>query len=263
MPSSGSARTLPRVIPCLLLQGQGLVKTREFKDPVYVGDAINAVKIFNDKEVDELMLLDVAATKKGIPPNFELIKEIATEAFMPFSFGGGVRSMEQFENLIRHGAEKVCVNTVAFGRPDLVREASQAFGSQSVIVCIDVRKTLLGKYKVYAEAGASQASVDVIDHARRMEDAGAGEIIIQSIDRDGTMKGYDLSIIEQVSAAVGLPVVALGGAGALSDFEKAVEAGASAVAAGSMFVFHGKHRAVLITYPTRDQLRDAFFGAAV
>ncbi|MBV6457701.1 MAG: Imidazole glycerol phosphate synthase subunit HisF [Fimbriimonadaceae bacterium] len=261
MPSAGRSRQLPRVIPCLLLQGQGLTKTREFRDGVYVGDAINAVKIFNDKEVDELMLLDIAATKKGMPPDFELIKEIATEAFMPFSFGGGIRTMDQIENLIRHGAEKVCLNTVAHTDPRLVSEAAQAFGSQSVIVSIDVRKGLLAKHKVYAEGGTRSVGVDVLDHARRMEDAGAGEIVIQSIDRDGTMNGYDLALVQQVSAAVGIPVVALGGAGGLEDLAKAVQAGASAVAAGSMFVFHGKHRAVLITYPTRDQLRSAFFGA--
>ena len=248
-----------RVIPCLLLRNGGLVKTVKFADPKYVGDPINAVRIFNEKEVDELVFLDISATAAGRGPNLELIRDIATEAFMPFGYGGGVRTIEQVASLVAAGVEKVVLNTVASERPDFVREAARLVGSSSVVVSVDVKRSLLGKYEVVTCNGTRRTGLEPAEWSRRVEDLGAGEIFLTAVDRDGTQKGYDLSLLRQVTEAVTIPVIASGGAGRLADFRAAVsEAGASAVAAGSLFVFHGKHRAVLITYPDYRELEQVF-----
>jgi cyclase len=248
-----------RVIPCLLMRNQGLVKTIKFRDPKYVGDPINAVKIFNDKEVDELLLLDIAATVTGKAPKYEIIKDIAGECFMPLSYGGGIRSIDDIRKIFLVGVEKVVVNSYALERPQFVREASDIFGSQSIVVSMDVRKGLLGKYEVFRANGSKSTKLDPVQHAKRMANLGAGEIFVNSIDRDGTQKGYDLELIRRISTAVAVPVVACGGAGCLKDFKDAVlQSGASAVAAGSFFVFHGKHRAVLISYPEYAVLEELF-----
>lgn len=239
-----------RVIPCLLLRGHGLVKTRKFKDPVYVGDPVNAVRIFSEKEVDELVILDIDASREGREPDYELVAEIAGECFMPVAYGGGVRSLAQARKLIRAGIEKVVVNSAAVASQDFIREIAGVFGSQAVVGAIDAKKTLLGGHRVYVHSGTKDTGLKPEDHALALEQAGVGEIFLNSIDCDGQMAGFDLSLIKKVSAKVNVPVVACGGAGSVADLRQAlVEGGASAVSAGSMFVFHGKHRAVLINYP--------------
>ena len=247
-----------RVIPTLLLKNTGLIKGVKFKNHKYVGDPINAVKILNDKEVDEIIFLDVTATNSNKEPNYNLIEDIASQAFIPFGYGGGINTVEQVEKIFRLGVEKVILNTSAIKDLNLVRKASQMAGSQSIVISIDVKKNLLGKYKVYSNSGTKSTNLDPVKLAMLAEQAGAGEIMITSIDNEGTGKGYDLRLIKLVSSAVNIPVVASGGAGKISDFKLAVNAGASAVAAGSYFTFHGKHRAVLITYPEYQQLEALF-----
>ena len=247
-----------RVIPCLLLRGAGLVKTTRFKNPVYVGDPINAIKIFNTKEVDELVLLDITASRENRGPAFSTIEEVASECFMPLAYGGGIRSVEEARRILKLGVEKVVFNTTAWRDPAVLRDASREFGAQAVVASIDVRRKLFGRYDVCTEGATHSTGLDPVEYARRMEDAGAGEIFLTSIDRDGTMAGYELDLIARVAAAVGIPVIASGGARGVADFAAAVQEGhAAAVAAGAMFVFHGPHRAVLITYPSRDELERA------
>lgn len=252
---------LTRVIPCLLLHKGGLVKTVKFKNPRYVGDPIVAVKIFNDKEVDELVLLDISAGIENRPPNFERIAEIATEAFMPVAYGGAIRTAQDAEKLFKLGIEKVVINTAAAESPQIIRDISTVFGSQAVIVSIDVKKGgFFGKSDVYVRSGHKAIKRNPVDFAKEVEQLGAGEIMITSIDQEGSMAGYDLELTRSVSEAVQIPVIASGGAGSLDDFQKAVKVGkASAVSAGSFFVFHGRHRAVLINYPERVEL-EALFG---
>ena len=247
-----------RVIPCLLLSDDGLVKTEKFKSPKYVGDPINAVRIFNEKEVDELAFLDISATVGRRGPNFTLLRSIATEAFMPFGYGGGITALDEIRQLYALGVEKVILNTAAHENPQLVSEAARLAGSQSVVVSIDARRGLFGKYAVYTRAGTTNTKQDPVSAAKRAEEAGAGEILLTSIDRDGTRSGYDLELVRAVCTAVSIPVIASGGAGSLADFQAAAEHGASAGAAGSLFVFHGKHRAVLITYPRYAELESLF-----
>ena len=243
-----------RVIPCLLLCGRELVKTRRFARARYVGDALNTVRILNEKEVDELLVLDIDATPHGRPPDVGLIRDIAGECFMPLTYGGGVTALRQMEDLFAAGCEKIVLHQGALGRPALVEEAARAFGSQSVSAVINAKKNFFGGYSVTDARVRKADGQSPAERARRLEAAGAGEIVIQSVDRDGTLRGYDLELVRQVTEAVRVPVVALGGAGSVEDFKRAAEAGASAVAAGSFFVFHGKHQAVLVTYPSADEL---------
>ncbi|ODS41280.1 MAG: imidazole glycerol phosphate synthase subunit HisF [Candidatus Altiarchaeales archaeon WOR_SM1_79] len=248
-----------RVIPCLLIKDRGLVKTVKFKNPKYVGDPINAVRILNDKEVDELIFLDITATVENRKPQFELIEDIASECFMPFSYGGGIRSIEDAKMILKLGAEKIVVNTHALENPSFIVEAAERFGSQSVVVSFDVLKGLLGRYSIFSRSGTKNTNIDPIDFAKKVAELGAGELFVNSIDRDGVMKGYDIKIVRSVAEKVDIPVIACGGAGRLEDFREAVEEGkASAVAAGSMFVFHGPHRAVLINYPSQEDLKKTF-----
>lgn len=250
----------PRVIPCLLLRNTGLVKTVKFKDPTYLGDPRNIVKIFNDKDADELALLDITASAEQRGPKFELIQEIASECFMPMGYGGGITTVDQVKRLIGLGLEKVILNTAAVEHPRLIEEAAAFAGSQSVVVSIDVKRVgLFSRYEVFTCGGRRGTKLDPVQWAATAEKAGAGEILLNSIDRDGTMKGYDLDLIKQVAHAVTVPVVACGGASSVEDFVQAVRTGgASAVAAGSFFVFQGKHRAVLISFPAGQTLRQAF-----
>jgi cyclase len=244
-----------RVIPCLLLRDSGFVKTRAFKNPVYLGDCFNTVRLFSEKEVDELLILDIAATPAGRPPNFDLLQELAGECFMPVAYGGGIRSMEDMRRLLRAGFEKVALNTEAQRNPGVIEEAAREFGSQAVVVALDVRRKMFGRYEVFVNGGRQSTGVDPVTAARRAADLGAGEILLTSIDRDGSMEGYDIGLIRTVTEAIPVPLVACGGAGTLRDFRDAIrEGGASAVAAGSLFVFVGKHRAVLITYPSQADL---------
>jgi cyclase len=245
-----------RVIPVLLLRGDGLVKTVRFKDAKYVGDPINAVRLFNDLEVDELIFLDIDATAKGREPPFERIAEIAGEAFMPICYGGGVTSFDQARRLFKSGVEKIALTTALIDRPELVREIADTFGEQAVVAGIDVKRDLFGRQRAMIRAGSGKTGLDPVALARRAAELGAGEILIQSIDRDGTYQGYDLDLVAAVGAAVPIPVIACGGAGELAHLRQAVDAGASAAAAGSLFVYKGPHRAVLVNYPKRGQLRD-------
>lgn len=242
-----------RVIPSLLLKGRGLVKTVKFRDPKYVGDPINAVRIFNEKEVDELIILDIAATKEGRGPDFSLIAEIAEECFMPLAYGGGVRTLDDVRRLLFLGIEKVVINTAAIDSLQLIKDASAEFGSQAIVASIDVRKRLLGGYQVM-RLGRKGTPLEPKQFALNCQKSGAGEIVLNSIDNDGTMKGMDLKLIQQVSNVLEIPLVAVGGVGSIEDIKDAKNAGASAVSAGSFFVFHGPHRAVLISYPSYEQL---------
>jgi len=245
----------PRVIPCLLLKNEGLVKTVKFKDPKYLGDPINIVRIFNDKEVDELIFLDIAATIENRPPNFDLLGKITSECFMPLGYGGGIRAMEDVKELLAMGVEKIVLNTSAVENPLLIHEAAEYAGSQAVVISMDVKKTLLGKYEVYVRSGRKGTGLDPVKFAVEMERHGAGEILVNSIDRDGTMQGYDLELIRRVADSVTVPVVACGGAGNIQHLAEAIQAGASAAGAGSMFVFQGPLRGVLISYPAQEELR--------
>jgi imidazole glycerol-phosphate synthase subunit HisF len=252
----------PRVIPCLLLKGDGLVKTVKFRDPKYVGDPINAIRIFNDKQVDELVVLDIAASREQRPPQIDLIREFASECFMPLAYGGGIRSSEDVRAILSAGVEKVVLNTMALEDPGRIAEVAHSVGRQSVVVSIDVKRKFLGGYEVYGAGGTRAAGVDPVTFARRMEAQGAGEILLNAIDRDGVMQGYDLALVKLVSESVSIPVVAAGGAGSLQHMAEVLGPGhASAAAAGSMFVFHGRHRAVLISYPTSDEIESLASGA--
>ncbi len=251
--------TKPRVIPVLLLQGKGLVKTTRFKNPTYLGDPINVVKILNDKEVDELVFLDIQASVKNTPLQFDLLSRISAECFMPFGYGGGIRKIEDIRTILRLGVEKVVINSYAAESPDFIQKAADLFGSQAIVVSIDVKKDIVGRYRVHTLGGRKNIGKPPEEYAGEMESVGAGEIILNSIDCDGTMQGYDLNLIKSVSEKVSIPVVACGGAGGMDDLVAAVHAGgASAAAAGSMFVFQGRHRAVLISYPSYKEQLDHF-----
>ena len=244
----------PRVIPCLLSHHGGLVKTIKFKDPTYIGDPINAVRIYNDKEVDELVFLDISATHEKTKPMMKMISEIASECFMPVAYGGGIRTLEDVREIVSAGIEKIVINSFAVENPKFITQTADLIGSSSVVASIDFRRTLFGKHEVYTHGGRKPAKIDVLKHAIELERLGAGELFLNSIDRDGTMSGYDTDIINRVCQAVRIPVIVCGGAGTVEHFSEAIRAGASAVAAGSMFVFQGPHRAVLISYPSQEEL---------
>lgn len=247
----------PRVIPVLLLQNKGLVKSKQFKNHRYIGDPINAVRIFNDLQADELIFLDILATRENRTISLDFVKNVGEEANMPFAVGGGINSIIQIRDILNAGAEKVVINTAAVQNPDFIRQASETFGSSTISVCIDVKKKLFGAEHTWIIAGSKSAGKTPVDIALEMEKQGAGELIIQSIEKDGMMQGYDIPLIRKISEAVTIPVVALGGAGSIMDFQHAVHEGsASAVAAGSLFVYHGSRNAVLVNYPTRDQLSE-------
>lgn len=241
---------LPRIIPVLLLKGRGLVKTIKFQDPVYIGDPINAVKIFNEKEVDELIILDIHASRQSSEPQYDYLQEIVSECFSPLGYGGGVTSIAQIRRLIQSGIEKIVINTACITQPGFLKEASDNFGSSTIVSAMDIRKNFWGKYTVYTHGGTKNTGIDPVKQAVALQQQGAGELFLNNVDADGTMKGYDHAIIRKIVDAVDIPVIACGGASDTTDLFKAiVESGASAASAGSLFVFHGKHRAVLITYP--------------
>ena len=247
-----------RVIPCLLMRNRGLVKTVRFKNPRYIGDPVNAVRIFNEKEVDELVFLDIGIAGGRGAPDFELLADIASEAFMPFAYGGGITSIDHIKRLYALGVEKVVLNTAAADQPQLVEAAAALAGRSGVIVSIDVRRNWMGKYTVCVAGGTRDLKREPVEYAREMERLGAGEILLNASDRDGTMEGYDLELVGRLCKAVSIPVVAAGGAAGLPDLRAGAGAGASGLAAGSMFVFHGKHHAVLITYPEYEELERLF-----
>jgi cyclase len=242
-----------RVIPCLLLSHDGLVKTIKFKDPKYVGDPINAIKIFNEKEVDELTVLDIDATREGKKPNLPLLKKLASECFMPMAYGGGITTLHDIRDVISIGVEKIIISTRAVEEPGFIKKAAQVYGSSTIVVCIDYKSTFLKGKKVTSRCGGKTSKYSPLEFAKLMGEMGAGEIILNAIDKDGTMAGYDWEEITKIANSVTTPVVALGGAGKTADLQKALaETNVSAVAAGSLFVFHGEQRAVLINYPDKD-----------
>jgi cyclase len=244
----------PRVIPCLLVHDGGLVKTVRFKDPKYVGDPINAVKIFNEKEADELMVLDIDASAQGREPNFRLIGQFAAECRMPLCYGGGVTSAEQAKRIVALGVEKVALSAAALARPALIGEIAQEIGRQSVVVVIDAQRKLLGGWEARTHNGKRASGRGVVDWAVEAAERGAGEIVVNSIDHDGEMKGYDLALARKVREAVRVPMSVLGGAGSHDDLSRLIEAcGVVGAAAGSLFVFKGVYRAVLINYPNAAQ----------
>jgi imidazole glycerol-phosphate synthase subunit HisF len=248
-----------RVIPVLLLKKSGLVKSIRFKNFTYVGDPINAVRIFNDKEIDEIIVLDIDATRERRGPNFAQVGELAGEAFIPMAYGGGISTIEEIKKLFYLGIEKVVINYQAFANPALVTEAARLVGSQSVVVSIDVKKNILGKYKVYVKNGTESIGMEPLVYALKMQEAGAGEIFLNNIDRDGTYEGYDLGLIQKLSQGLKIPLITCGGASGLKDFSDAIHSGASAVAAGSLFVFQRPHKAVLISYPSQKELKEQVY----
>lgn len=248
-----------RVIPVLLLKKGGLVKSVKFKNFKYVGDPINAVKIFNEKEVDEIAILDIDASKENRAPDLEKIKEIASEAFIPLGYGGGITRIEQIKELLFHGVEKVILNAAAHHSPELITEAASQFGSQSIVVSLDIKKNLFGKHRVFQHTTGKNTSLDPVSFAKEMVERGAGEIFLNSVDLDGTQQGYDLGLVEKISQAVEVPLIICGGARNVTDFREAIQQGASACAAGSIFVFHGEHKAVLISYPSQEKLKKELF----
>lgn len=246
-----------RIIPCLLLKGTGLVKTIQFKNPTYVGDPINAIRIFNEMESDELLFLDINATKENRRPNVNIISKFVDECFMPLAIGGGIRKMEDIKDILNLGVEKISINTHAVEDPSFIKKASNMFGSQSITVSIDAKKKSNGSYEVFTKGGNYPTGLDPVSWAKKMEGVGAGEILINSIDNDGMMEGYDIELIRQVSDTVNIPVVACGGAGKLQDLIDAIFSGhASAVAAGSFFVFNNKKRSVLINYLEKEEIEE-------
>lgn len=248
----------PRVIPILLLKGLGLVKSVKFKDYRYIGDPINAVKIFNDLKADELVFLDILASKENRSISIDFVRNVGDEANMPFAVGGGIRSISKIKEIINAGAEKVIINSYAIENPSFIQSAADEFGSSTIVVSLDVKKKLFGKQQLYSLGGSKASGINPIAFAEQMQKQGAGEIIVNSIENDGVMQGYDLELIEKISKAVDIPVVAAGGAGTMSDFKQAISHYASAVSAGSMFVYHGPRRAVLINYPSKSELNNLF-----
>ena len=244
-----------RIIPVLLLEKGGLYKTVKFKNPNYVGDPINAVKIFNEKEADELLLLDFRASADKRKIDFNKITEIASEAFMPMAYGGGVTKLDEAKRVFDCGYEKIVLNSVLFENNSLVENIANIYGAQAVVGCMDVKKNFFGKNLAYSHSGKNKTGYTPLEWAAKLEEYGVGEIIINNIDNDGTWEGYNLEIIGEVSAKVKVPVIACGGAGSVDDFRKAVDAGASAVAAGSMFVYQKKGMGVLISFPSSLKLQ--------
>lgn len=254
----------PRIIPCLLVQDGGLVKTVKFKDPKYVGDPINAVKIFNEKRADELIVVDIDATARSVEPNYKMIARLAMECRMPLCYGGGVRTAAQAKKIVALGVEKVAISAAALENMSLVSQMAEEIGKQSVVVVLDVKKRLLSKtFDVWTHNGSRNTKREFIEVAKEAEARGAGEIVINSIDDDGKMSGYDLDLIKKLREAVKIPVTTLGGAGSLADIGKVIEAcGTVGVAAGSLFVFKGPYKAVLINYPDLNQ-KDALIRSAM
>jgi len=243
-----------RIIPCLLLQEERLVKTIKFKNPVYVGDPINTIKIFNEKEVDELILLDINASKKNVNPNYNYIRQLAQECFMPLCYGGGIKSIQIADKLFEIGVEKLTIHSIIFENFNLITQITTKYGSQSLVVSVDIKQDIFGRYKVVNSTNNNRYSFDIPVFFKKIQDAGAGEILINFVDRDGTKNGLNLDVINDFVKYINIPIIICGGLNSLTEINKAVERGVSAVAAGAFFVFQGPHRAVLITYPSIDEL---------
>jgi cyclase len=244
----------PRIIPCLLVQNKGLVKTNKFSDSKYVGDPINAVKIFNEKEVDELIVLDIDATRLGKEPDFKLIEKLAYECQMPLCYGGGIKNVNHAQRIFALGVEKIAISSIAIEEPYIIKEISDRVGSQSVVVVIDVKRKLFGGYDIYTHNGKRKSNMEFMKLLDVAQEFGAGEVVINSIDNDGMMKGYDHNLIDVVRNRINIPLTVLGGAASMEDFGMVIEKhGILGLAAGSLFVFNGKYKAVLINYPSPKQ----------
>jgi len=248
----------PRVIPVLLLKNAGLVKGIQFKNHRYVGDPINTVKIFNEKEVDEIVFLDITASLHSKEPNYSLLERVSTEAFMPFAYGGGICKTEQAKKIFSLGVEKIILGTASIENPNLIKEIAYFSGSQSVVVSVDVKENFFGKYQLYGYSSTKLYKIELAEFLELVQKFGAGEIFLNSIDRDGTRQGYDIDLIAYVVKYTSVPVIVCGGAWTLEHFGEAIKAGAGATAAGSMFVFKGRHKAVLITYPKYECMVEIF-----
>jgi len=245
----------PRIIPCLLVHNKGLVKTVKFKEHKYVGDPINAVKIFNEKEVDELIVLDIDATSNGSEPDYKMIENLAAECRMPLCYGGGIKNLGQASKIFSLGVEKIAMSSLLLKDMDEVEEIIKRVGKQSVVAVLDIKKkTFSNKYEIYTHNGTKATGVELVFFSKKLEEVGVGEIVINSIDQDGMMKGYDMKLIENIRDTISIPLTVLGGAGSLDDIGEVIkEHGIIGVAAGSLFVFKGKFKAVLINYPTPDE----------
>ncbi|HHI92130.1 MAG TPA: imidazole glycerol phosphate synthase subunit HisF [Gammaproteobacteria bacterium] len=250
---------MPRIIPCLLVKDKGLIKTVQFKDPKYVGDPINAVKIFNEKEVDELIVLDVGATANNNEPDYKMIENLANECRMPLCYGGGITTADQAQKILSLGVEKVALSSSAVNDPGLIYEIAARTGSQSVVIVLDVKKKVFGGFDIYTHNGRNKVKIDLLEFVRNIQKMGAGEIVINSIDNDGRMRGYDFNLINKVKPVIEVPMTILGGAGSVDDIRQAVQNyGIIGCAAGSLFVFKGKYRAVLISYVSHTEKDDIF-----
>jgi len=246
---------IPRIIPVLLMKNKGLYKGVRFKNHIYVGDPINAVKIFNEKQVDELIILGIDHSVNKTVPQTDYIRDIVSEAFIPLAYGGGIRTLEQARQIFKAGVEKIIVNTEAFLNPSFIKNLAEEFGSQSIVVCLDIKKGILGTEACYIHCGTKKVKGTPLEWALRFEENGAGEIILQSVDRDGTGKGYDIDLLKRIASHLSIPVVIAGGASSIDDFALALQNGAHACAAGSMFVFKGALKGVLISYPSPEELK--------
>lgn len=242
----------PRIIPCLLVHDKGLIKSINFKNYKYVGDPINAVRIFNEKEVDELMVLDIDATAENREPDYKMIENLATECRMPLCYGGGVKTVEQAQRIFSLGVEKIAISSAIFEDLTLIQKMGEKVGTQSIVVVLDVKRKILGGYEVYTHNGKRKTGKNPIEFAKELEKLGVGEIVVNSIDHDGVMKGYDLALIEKIREVISIPMTVLGGAGTLNDIGQLISKfGIIGASAGSLFVFKGIYKAVLINYPTR------------
>ena len=250
----------PRIIPVLLLKGTTLTKSIKFKDFKYIGDPINAVKLFNNLKADELVFLDINATKENRTISLEFVSKLSEETNMPFAVGGGIKRLDDIQKIISAGAEKVIINTAALTNPNFIQQAAETFGTSTIVVCMDVKSKFLKGNRVYSNSGKKSSKYTPLEYAKLIEKMGAGELIVQSIDQDGVMNGYDIPLINEIATNVSIPVVALGGAGNIEHLKTAYHEGyASAVGSGSLFIYQSLKRGVLINYPKRNQLNDIFF----
>lgn len=241
----------PRIIPCLLVHNKGLVKSLQFKNYKYIGDPINAVRIFNEKEADELMIIDIDATVNNCEPNYKMIQNIASECRMPLCYGGGIKNVEHAQNIFSLGVEKIALSSILIKEPKLITDIASKVGSQSIVAILDIKKSFFGSYEIYTHNGKISTGLNPIEFVKKIEDLGAGEIVINSIDQDGMMNGYDFKLVDQIRKSTTLPLTILGGAGSLLDIEKLIKKyGIIGAAAGSLFVFKGVYKAVLINYPS-------------
>jgi imidazole glycerol-phosphate synthase subunit HisF len=245
-----------RIIPCLLLKDDSLVKTVNFKKPAYIGDPVNTARIFNELEVDELVLLDISATNNNRKPDFKILAELANECFMPLAYGGGINNFEDAKKIFKIGIEKIIINSATFTNPGLITQLSEHFGNQAIVVSIDVKKNMFGKYQVYSNSGTKKQKIKPVIWAKKLEQLGAGEILLTAIHQEGTWNGFDINIIDRISNAVNIPIIANGGASSISDIGKAVKEGqASAVSLGSMVVYQNKGMGVLVNFPDTEKLK--------